>query len=126
MTLIRAHSRFPGVDVFVYVDEGRKLEPQAVDDLGMGQSGDGQFRFEKPGSASRSTTAACSRSTHRSTPIPAQPEPEPVAAPQQAQDSASTCPVCQRKVHAFNLQHDTTGRVVGCYICGGDPGRAGG
>ncbi|MBW2276058.1 MAG: hypothetical protein JRF63_01120 [Deltaproteobacteria bacterium] len=59
-------------------------------------------------------------------PTPArEPGREPAAAPQQAQDSASTCPVCQRKVHAFNLQHDTTGRVVGCYICGGDRSRAG-
>jgi hypothetical protein len=57
-----------------------------------------------------------------------EPEPEPAAEPQpqQVQESASTCPVCQRKVHAFNLQHDTNGKVVGCYICGGDPSRAGG
>jgi len=53
------------------------------------------------------------------------PEPEPALAPEPVQDSVSTCPVCQRKVHAFNLQHDTSGRVVGCYICGGDPGRTG-
>jgi hypothetical protein len=32
------------------------------------------------------------------------------------------CPVCNRQVHSFNLQHDTRGRVVGCFICGGDPG----
>jgi hypothetical protein len=54
------------------------------------------------------------------------PPPQPESAPQQARESASICPVCGRKVHAFNLQHDTSGRVVGCYICGGDPGRGGG
>lgn len=54
------------------------------------------------------------------------PEPASAPEPRQAQDSASICPVCQRRVHAFNLQHDTTGKVVGCYICGGDPSRAGG
>lgn len=58
---------------------------------------------------------------------PVEPEQPPVApaAPQQPQDSTATCPVCQRTVHSFNLQHDTAGRVVGCYICGGDPSRTG-
>jgi len=33
---------------------------------------------------------------------------------------AAVCPVCGRRVHRFNLQHDTFGRAVGCYQCGGD------
>jgi hypothetical protein len=58
---------------------------------------------------------------------PVEPEQPPAAPlePEQPQDSTATCPVCQRKVHSFNLQHDTAGRVVGCYICGGDPSRSG-
>jgi hypothetical protein len=39
-------------------------------------------------------------------------------------EGASTCPICGRTVHSFNLQHDTRGRAVGCYICGGDPSRS--
>lgn len=54
------------------------------------------------------------------------PRPTNEAAPARFQDSSQVCPVCQRRVHSFNLQHDTTGRVVGCYICGGDPTRGGG
>jgi hypothetical protein len=56
---------------------------------------------------------------------PPEPEVAPAPAPEQPRESGTTCPVCGRTVHAFNLQHDTSGKVVGCYICGGDPGRAG-
>ena len=37
--------------------------------------------------------------------------------------SSTACPICKRTVHSYNLQHDTTGKVVGCFMCGGDPGR---
>jgi hypothetical protein len=53
---------------------------------------------------------------------PAPVEPEPVV----PTTETPTCPVCNRKVHAYNLQHDTSGKVVGCYICGGNINRAGG
>jgi hypothetical protein len=55
-------------------------------------------------------------------PEPTSPEPPPQPA---IHGATATCPVCNRSVHSYNLQHDTTGRVVGCYICGGDPSRAG-
>lgn len=45
------------------------------------------------------------------------PEPETVGL-----GGPATCPVCNREVHSFNLQHDTRGKIVGCFICGGDPG----
>lgn len=32
------------------------------------------------------------------------------------------CPICGRTVNSYNLQHSTNGDVVGCFICGGDPG----
>ena len=35
---------------------------------------------------------------------------------------AATCPICGRTVNSYNLQHNTKGDVVGCFICGGDPG----
>jgi hypothetical protein len=31
----------------------------------------------------------------------------------------ATCPQCQRVVHEYNLHFDTTGRIVGCFMCGG-------
>ncbi len=37
-------------------------------------------------------------------------------------NSAAQCPVCGRTVNSYNLQHNTKGKVVGCFICGGDPG----
>ncbi len=36
--------------------------------------------------------------------------------------SAAQCPICGRTVNSYNLQHNTKGDVVGCFICGGDPG----
>ncbi len=48
-------------------------------------------------------------------------EEEPVS---EGLGGPTVCPVCKREVHSFNLQHDTKGRVVGCFICGGDPGLA--
>ena len=36
--------------------------------------------------------------------------------------NAAVCPVCERTVNSYNLQHNTKGDVVGCFICGGDPG----
>ena len=43
------------------------------------------------------------------------PSSEPAAA------AAELCPVCGRSVHSYNLQFDTRGRPVGCFMCGGDP-----
>jgi hypothetical protein len=53
-------------------------------------------------------------------------------APKQKEDStapdvstfgnAAQCPICGRTVNSYNLQHNTKGDVVGCFICGGDPG----
>jgi hypothetical protein len=57
-------------------------------------------------------------------PLPKPPEPEPQIQPE-IHGATAICPVCDRSVHSYNLQHDTSGRVVGCYICGGDPSRAG-
>jgi len=53
----------------------------------------------------------------------AEPEVDPGQEPQpEGLGGPTVCPVCNREVHSFNLQHDTKGRVVGCFICGGDPG----
>jgi hypothetical protein len=52
-------------------------------------------------------------------PEPAAPEPASVG----GLGGPTVCPICEREVHSFNLQHDTTGKVVGCFLCGGDPGR---
>ncbi|MCP4604066.1 MAG: hypothetical protein GY847_26680 [Proteobacteria bacterium] len=41
--------------------------------------------------------------------------------PPEKSDGQTTCPICKRNVHSYNLQHDPRGRVVGCYMCGGDP-----
>lgn len=62
-------------------------------------------------------------------PVPVFKDPEepplPAEPPQSEPESSSaTCPICGRTVHSYNLQHDTSGRAVGCYICRGDPGRA--
>ncbi len=35
-------------------------------------------------------------------------------------EGPTTCPICKREVHSYNLQYDPTGRVVGCYICRGE------
>jgi hypothetical protein len=32
-----------------------------------------------------------------------------------------TCPVCGLEVHHFNLQYDSDGKPVGCYLCRGEP-----
>ncbi len=36
--------------------------------------------------------------------------------------NTAVCPICGRTVNSYNLQHNTKGDVVGCFICGGDPG----
>lgn len=30
------------------------------------------------------------------------------------------CPVCNRTVNSYNLEHDGSGNVVGCYLCGAE------
>lgn len=32
----------------------------------------------------------------------------------------ATCPVCKRTVHSYNLHYSTDGKVVGCFMCGGN------
>lgn len=32
----------------------------------------------------------------------------------------SVCPVCNRSVHSYNLHYSTDGKVVGCFMCGGN------
>lgn len=48
---------------------------------------------------------------------------EPAAPAETGLGGPTVCPVCGRGVHSYNLQHDTRGKVVGCFICGGEPGR---
>ncbi|MBN2718621.1 MAG: hypothetical protein JXX14_22440 [Deltaproteobacteria bacterium] len=43
-------------------------------------------------------------------------EPEEIVA------GPSTCPVCKRTVHSYNLHYSTDGKVVGCFMCGGSRG----
>lgn len=50
-----------------------------------------------------------------------QTEPEPKLKPETPAQSNKGCPICHRDVHSYNLQYDTSGKVVGCFMCGGDP-----
>jgi hypothetical protein len=58
-------------------------------------------------------------------PDPVEEVPAPAAPAFEGLGGPTVCPICEREVHSFNLQHDTTGKVVGCFLCGGDPGRGG-
>ena len=40
---------------------------------------------------------------------------------QSVKQGPSVCPVCRRKVHSYNLQYNSNGRVTGCFMCGGVP-----
>jgi len=55
-------------------------------------------------------------------PVPVFRDPEPDPQPQPQPDGPVTCPVCGREIHSYNLHRDSTGRAVGCYMCGGNPG----
>lgn len=37
-------------------------------------------------------------------------------------EGPSTCPICNRTVHSYNLHYNTDGKVVGCFMCGGQAG----
>lgn len=45
---------------------------------------------------------------------------EPIAEESPVVDGPSTCPICQRTVHSYNLHYNTEGKVVGCFMCGGN------
>ncbi len=36
-------------------------------------------------------------------------------------EGSTECPICKRAVHKYNLLHDPKGRILGCYICRGEP-----
>ena len=51
------------------------------------------------------------------------PEVEPQeTASEPAPSGPSTCPICNRTVHSYNLHYNTDGKVVGCFMCGGNAG----
>ncbi len=41
--------------------------------------------------------------------------------PAEEPDGQTTCPICKRIVHSYNLQRNPKGRIIGCFMCGGDP-----
>ncbi len=47
------------------------------------------------------------------------PEEKAPAAPEIV-SGPSSCPVCNRTVHSYNLHYSTDGKVVGCFMCGGN------
>jgi len=55
-------------------------------------------------------------------PVFRDPEPRPDPAAAAAPEASVACPVCNRSVHPYNVQHDAAGNTVGCYVCGGNPG----
>jgi hypothetical protein len=54
-----------------------------------------------------------------------EPDEGPVSSgrePAEKKESSVTCPICKLETHCYNLQRDPTGRIVGCYMCGGNSG----
>ena len=53
---------------------------------------------------------------------PAKPKEDSSSSDPDIFGNVAQCPICGRTVNSYNLQHNTKGKVVGCFICGGDPG----
>ncbi len=53
---------------------------------------------------------------------PSKPKEDSSSSDQNIFGNVAQCPICGRTVNSYNLQHNTKGDVVGCFICGGDPG----
>lgn len=45
---------------------------------------------------------------------------EKIPQPEEQKPGPSTCPICERTVHSYNLHYNTDGKVVGCFMCGGN------
>ncbi|MBN2341597.1 MAG: hypothetical protein JXX29_21655 [Deltaproteobacteria bacterium] len=48
------------------------------------------------------------------------PEKEVDTEPAVITPGPSVCPICNRTVHSYNLHYSTDGKVVGCFMCGGN------
>ena len=43
------------------------------------------------------------------------------SAPEEKPEATTTCPICEREVHSYNLLSGPSGKIIGCYMCRGEP-----